>query len=366
VRIAPWASLHDIAYVQSLLVTGQRQPNDFTATAGAGFRAYLRDGPKATWTAQVLPEYVWWQRQSERRQLNGRYLLGFYGYFNRLTVEVKAGRQQQQQLVTPEVPVPVSSRLDGADVLAELTLTGVFSAFSAVSYNRETNLVDSLPDPETSQLRLLDRDETVVRAGVRWRPDRLWVVALGAEHSEATFAHSLLDRSNTGTAPVAEVHFQGRRVGFQLDAADRSLTATRGAEFVPFHELTGSAALSLGSAARIGTTLYSSRNLVYSLSADYAYLQDERVGIALNAGFGQRTSGRVFVEGGHEIYTAFSPATPARREDVSSYGASLTVALHRGLTVGVQGLHSRFDSNLPGGDRTYTSVGVTVNLVGFQ
>ena len=90
------------------------------------------------------------------------------------------------------------------------------------------------------------------------------------------------------------------------------------------------------------------------------------MGISLNAGFGQRTSGRIFVEKGHETYTAFSPATPARREDVSSFGAALTVALHRGLTVGVQGLRSRFDSNLPGGDRTYASVGVTVNLVGFQ
>src|SRR5436305_6624609 len=55
VRVAPWATLHDLAYVQSLLVTGQRQPNDFTATGGLGFRAYLRDGPKATWTAQPLP-----------------------------------------------------------------------------------------------------------------------------------------------------------------------------------------------------------------------------------------------------------------------------------------------------------------------
>ena len=107
VRVAPWATLRDIAYVSSLFTTGERPPDDLTATVGAGFRAYLRNGPKATWTAQVLPEYVWWQRQSQRRQLNGRYLLGFYGYFNHLTLEVRAGREQQQQLVTPEVPVPV-------------------------------------------------------------------------------------------------------------------------------------------------------------------------------------------------------------------------------------------------------------------
>lgn len=110
VRIAPWFSLHDIAYVQSVLTTGGEQlPNDLTATFGAGFRAYLHNGPKAIWTAQVLPEYVFWLHQTDRRQLDGRYQLGYNAYFNHLTVEAKAGREQLQQLVTPEVPVPVSS-----------------------------------------------------------------------------------------------------------------------------------------------------------------------------------------------------------------------------------------------------------------
>ena len=73
----PGPRLHDVAYVQSVLITGGEQlPNDLTATVGAGFRAYLRNGPKAIWTAQVLPEYVWWLRQTERRQLNGRYSAG--------------------------------------------------------------------------------------------------------------------------------------------------------------------------------------------------------------------------------------------------------------------------------------------------
>src|SRR5262245_3990916 len=60
VRIAPWMSLRDIAYVRNLFSNGPAPPNDWTATAGLGFRAYLRNGRKATWTAQVLPEYLWW------------------------------------------------------------------------------------------------------------------------------------------------------------------------------------------------------------------------------------------------------------------------------------------------------------------
>jgi hypothetical protein len=364
VRVAPWATLHDLAYVRSLFTTGDRQPSDLTATAGAGFRAYLRNGSKATWTAQVLPEYVWWQRQSRRRQLNGRYLLGFSGYFNHLTLEVQAGRQQQQQIVTPEVPVPVSSRNDGGEVLAELRLSRAFSLFAAAAVNRQSNLVSDVVDPRTGDLRLLDRDERVERLGVRWRPETRWSVGLGGEHTATEFTHQgAFDRSNSGTAPVAEIRFRGNHLGLQADAADRSLTARRGAVLVPFHGVTGNAAVTLGGAeTRASVTLYSSRDLIYSLSPLYPYLSDQRLGTALRVGFGQRTHARVFVEGGRNDYTAFSAVTPRRREDVSSYGGELTVELRRSLRLGIEGVRSRYDSNLPGQSRSYTAVGATITL----
>src|SRR4029077_7398342 len=98
VRIAPWLELRDVAYVRSLFSSGvQSSPSDFTATVGAGFHAYLRNTPKVTWSLGVLPEYVWWQRKTERRRLNGHYKLGVQGYFNRLTVEASGGREQQLQ-----------------------------------------------------------------------------------------------------------------------------------------------------------------------------------------------------------------------------------------------------------------------------
>jgi hypothetical protein len=367
VHIAPWAALRDVSYVRSIVFTGARLPNDVTATAGAGFRAYLRNGPKATWTAQVLPEYVWWHRQTQRRQLNGRYSLGFSGFFNHATLEVRAGRDQQQQVVTPEVPTPVSSRRDGAEILTELQLSGAFSLFAAVSANRQNNLVEDVSDPDLTRLRFLDRDERVERGGVRWRPSRRWSVALGGEHVAVDFTHQgTLDRSHSGTAPVTELRFKGNHMAFQADAAVRSLSASRGAEFVPFHGVTGGGSLTLGERGkRVNGTLYSSRSLVYSLSPLYAYLVDQRLGAALIVGVGERALGRFFVEGGTNDYTAFAATTPRRSEDLSSYGASLTVTLHRSLSLGIQGLRSQYRSNLPGGDRSYTSVGTTISLTGF-
>jgi hypothetical protein len=364
VRVAPWATLRDVAYTRSVFSTGEPLPNDLTATAGVGFRAYLRNGSKVTWTAQVLPEYVWWRRQSERRQLNGRYLLGVSGFFNHLTVELKAGRQQQVQIVSPEVPLPVSSRGDGGELLTELRLTGALSAFATVTVNRQNNVVDDTRDPLTGDLRLLDRDEQVVRTGLRWRPSDVWTVGLGAEHSRVDFLHGELDRSNSGTAPVAEVRLQGRLLGFEVDAAARSLRASRGSEFVPYDGVTGSAAVSLRSPVRLGGTLYASRNLEYSITPQYAYLLDERLGLALNLNLGQRAQSRLFAETGTNDYTPFT-GVQARNEDVYSYGGALEFNLRRGLVLGIQGVRTRFGSNLQAGDRSYTSVGATVRLTGL-
>lgn len=372
IRIAPWASIHDAAYVQSLYSTeGQATtPDDFTATVGAGFRAYLRNGPKAVWRAQLLPEYVWWGQQPERRQLNGRYTLGFHGFFNRLTLEVQGGREQQQRIVTPEVPEPVSARNDQGEILAEVELSHALFAFTAASVNRQENLVEEIDDPTINSIALLDREDRIARVGLRWQPREHWSVALGAERSETDFDSDVLDRSNAGTAPLAVFRYEGRRLGIGLDVASRSLEATGDSAFVPFDGVTGNAAVSLGQQTRLSGTFYANRNLLYSTSVDYAYLTDQRLGFVLNVGVRQRTQVRFFAETGTNDYTAYlatpqRPEAPRREEDVTSFGASTTLRVGRRASVGLHAIRSKFDSNLPTDDRSYTTVGTTINLLGI-
>ncbi|MFL6194439.1 MAG: hypothetical protein ACJ75H_09730 [Thermoanaerobaculia bacterium] len=365
-HIAPWAALHDVSYVRNFFANGIRTPNDLTATAGAGFRAYLRNGRKAAWTFQVLPEYVWWRDQADRRQINGRYLVAYSGFFNRLTLDVRGGREQQQRVVTPELPIPVSARRDLGEVLAEVEITPVIHAFASSALNHQNNLVEEGSGLEAEGLRLLDRDELVTRAGLRWIPRRQWSISLGAERSEVDFDHGTLDRSNAGTAPVAEVRFSGRRVAFETDIAARSLEARQGAQFVPYDRVTGSASLRLGSESHVSTNLYASRNLVYSLSPSYAYLTDDRLGISLTSRLGRRAQGRVFVEQGTEGYTAYLAGAPPREDELSSYGATVIINLRGGFNLTLQGLRAQFDSNLPGGDRNYSVAGAAIDFLGFK
>lgn len=364
VRIAPWIGLRDVAYVRSLYSTGSEPPADWTATVGAGFRAYLHTGRKVTWTAAALPEYVWWKDQADRRRVNGRYGLGVHGFFNRLSVELMADREEQQQIVTPEIPELANSRTDSLRLLSELKLTGAISAFAAGSIAEQTALDDDLPGSRVDQLSLLDREDRTARVGLRWRPREPWMFGLGVESTSSDFAESALDRSNEGTSPVLEARYERRRITVDADLAARSLEAREGAAFVAFDDVTGQASVQWTAAGGLSVSVYGNRDLLYSISPGYAYLSDERVGAAVLLSLIRQTQLRVFAETGTYDYTAFSPAAAPRSEDVDSFGGELTVNVWRSVNLEISGVRSEIDSNLPGSDRSYTAVGATLSLLG--
>lgn len=364
VRIAPLIGLRDVAYVRDLFGPEEEQESDVTATAGAGFRAYLRTGRKVTWIAQALPEYVWWNKRTDARRLN--LSGGLEGVFllNRLTVDVAASRVEQQTIVTPEVPELANTALDLVRLDAELELTPLLRPFVAARWGRQEGLVEDRDDASVERIGLLDRDERLLRAGLHWYPLEGWTVGLAAERTETGFDRAALDSSNEGTAPVLELQIDRPRIFFSADLAYRSLTATEGSRFVDYDGLIGNIALSLVPGSRLEAWIYANRELLYSLSSAYPYLQDQRVGLALGSGLGGRVRARIFVETGDNEYTALLPETPERLEDLTAYGGSLHFGLTDHLSLSFQATRLEIDSNLSGNDRSYTSGGLTLSLRG--
>ena len=361
VRVSPVAGLRDAAYVRNLFDSGGER-SDFTVTVAAGVRAYLRTGPKVTWIGTVVPEYVWWREREDARRLNQRYGLRTIGFFNRLTLEASAARDERQGIVSPEVPELVSSRADRIGVDAELKLTGATFLFASAGQGRQDNIVDELDDPRTRSLELLDREEQVLRAGLRWRPVSGLTFGVGAARSDVDFERSLRDSSNSGTGPVLEVVLDRRRVFFQADLVARSLEAETGSRFVDFDGVTGGASASFELGQRVGVTAYGSRAIVYSLSETQPYMDDRRIGISTRIGLAERLSFRVFAETGTHRYVAFLPAAPRRSDDLSAIGGGLRFELPGALQIELSAVRTDFDSNLPGNDRTYTVGGVTATL----
>jgi hypothetical protein len=366
VRVAPTLGLQDLAYVKSLLASGQAAPTDVTATVAGGVRLYLPTGPKVTWTGYVLPEYVWWRTETERRRLNDRLGVGFHAFWNQLTVEVSGGRDEAQRILTPELPRLADARVDHAELVAELVLSSRFSLFS-----RDTALVQkslaSADDPQSSLFDVLDRREEVERVGVHWRPIEGWVLGLGAEHSKVSFLDRRPgepDRSNAGTAPVVEAVFNHDRLFMNVDLAARSLTATEGSDFVRYHKVTGMTTFAYHTEAGPEVFVYGRRDLIYSLLFAYPYLDEERVGTSLHVRLGNRARGSLYLEGGSDGYTASVPGAPSRSDAVLSYGGSVELDLGRSASLVLSGVKSRYNSNIPGADRSFTSLGITVTLTG--
>jgi hypothetical protein len=365
VRIAPWVAVKDAAYVRNLVGNGLTERPDWTATVGAGARAYLHTGPKVIWTAYALPEYVWWRQQTAQRRLNDHLGADLFAFWNRLTLTAGASRQEAQRILTPEVLRLANGRVDRGSLALELRLSAKVSAFATGLVARSTSLADRANDPEELLLEGLDREERVVRGGLRWRPLSGWQIGLGAERSAVTFLDRLpgaIDRGNAGTAPVAEVLYDHGRLFVQADLAARSLAPTAGSSFVAFHKVTGSGAV--GWKLTLGAELfvYGNRNLVYSILPQYSYLDDQRLGISLHVSPGRNLGVRVFVEGGREDYTPFSPLAPRRIDDLSAFGGSVRLGLGRYAALTLQGGRTRFDSNLSGADRTFTTLGFAVGL----
>lgn len=362
VRIAPWFGISDVGYVNDgRRVEGETrsEQRQLAATGGVGFRAYLPTGPKVTWAVHLLPEYTW-AEDPELRRTNGRYGLGVFAFFNRLTVEATATRTQLFGIATSEVLRRVDTRNDRLSLAAEVEAFGSLHVFARFETSEVSNLTPSIDDPDLARLALLDRDEQVTRAGLRLRSRDNWVLAAGVESSDVVFATALANRSNTGTSPFLEVSRDGHKIDLTLDLVARSLEPKRGSTFDPFDEITGSFSVKLD-LGRIAPHLYFHRNLVYSVEDTSAYLLSDRAGISLKFPLGNRASIATFFEQGQDDYV--SPrAIGLRQDDQTAYGASLQWKLRGTLGLVLGASREDYTSNQPGADRQFDSIRAAVTL----
>ncbi|HEY0783138.1 MAG TPA: hypothetical protein VGE98_11830 [Thermoanaerobaculia bacterium] len=363
-RVDPRFSLQDVSYIDNVYGTETQTKSDFTATIGAGLRAYLRTGRKVIWNAHYLPKYVWWKDLTDRRRFNNRFGLGVAAYGNRFTLEAQAERDEEQHIVTAEVLQPASLRQDHGALNVDAQLATSLSAVVGVSLTEYTSLTDILPTagiPIGTSLRLLDRRESVERAGLRYTPESDLAISLLGEHTDTRFGRGALNRSNSGISPVLEFKLDRKRTFVRADVAARSLDSDRGGQFVSFHQATGSADVGLGVGGRLELWFYGNRNLAYSLLPAYSYLTDERVGVAPRLKLGWRTYFRVYAETGDQHYFVFTPGTPKRTDDYTAYGAVLHMDFASAAAFELKGGHTSYTSNLKGFDRSFDSF--TVGLV---
>jgi hypothetical protein len=380
-RLSPWFAVRDAAYVSDAFSgssgdgIGQgsqaEEDPDFTISVGAGLQGFVPFGSKTFVTFDVLPQYVWWQEQEERRRLNGYYGAGLFAFFNRLNGEATVRRSEEQAVITPEFEQRIHSRQDRIAGTMELEITpAVFVFASAEAFELDTLTEDLGGDPRLPPFQQLDRQERVLRGGLEYRSGDRLRLGVGVERSEAEFNldESGRDRSNSGTAPVVEMAYTGPR--FQLDGglAFRSLEPAPGSEFVPFDETTGRIRASMTPRWRLSYTLYGTRGLDYSLDESYSHFTEERFGLAISSRVGRASAVNLFAEVGVHDYVISGLAAPGvlpREDDFTAYGTSIQLQLEDRVRLVFGVARTELESDIPGIDRSLTVFQTTVEISAF-
>ncbi len=356
--IHPWVGISDLSYIDDDggPPGGENSESDYTATVGAGVRAYL-PLRNATLALHVLPEYVWWKDSDDRRRLNGRYGAGLFTNLGRTGLEVSATRIQSAPFVSRELQQKITTRDDEGEVAVEVDVGRGVALFGGGSVRR-VRFLRASDDPE--RVDELERDEEVARAGVRFQLPRSLTIGLGVESSTVDFVRSET-RSNSGTSPILQIDFDALPISFSAHLAWRDLEAETGSSFVPYDAVTGSARLAWRTTGRLDVQLFADRNLVYSASQEWAYYEDTTVGAGIRFGLSSRTSLRLFADRGRDEYSAFAASPVERRDDFDSFGGDFLFRMGR-FSVNLGATKTDYDSNLEDFDRSITVIHSGLNM----
>ncbi|MEM7583021.1 MAG: hypothetical protein AAF560_06550 [Acidobacteriota bacterium] len=349
----PWVGLRDIAFVDPALRTDSLEESDFTATIGVGVRGYVPIGPEMTLALHALPEYVWWKDLDERRRINGRYGAGLFGNLGRTGLEISLSRTDDASFVSREIEQKVNSEDLTAKVSAEVDVGAGFSLFAEGNV-RQIRFAALEEDSALRGLDSLERDEDLLRAGVRVLLPRGLRLGLGVESSQVDFEQNAL-RSNSGTSPLLQVDFDSGRVALALNLAFRDLEPEPGSQFVPYDDVTGSFRTVWRVGGNTQLQLFGDRNLVYSTQDRWAYFEDTGIGVGVKTSLSSRLSLRVFAMDGSNDYVNFEPTAPQRVDDFEAYGGEVRIEIDR-FTLTLGAAVSDYTSNFEEFDRSTTTI----------
>jgi hypothetical protein len=361
-RLAPWFALQNVSWVNNVYGTTLNPQSDVTATVSLGLHGYVPAGPKLVFALYALPEYVWWNDLAYLSGWNGKYGLGVFGYFNRVTMEVQAGNWSSQEFYSSANPIPVNVQQQRGAATLEVEVLGRLSVFGNAWEDRwRYKSQSALPG---DILQLSDRDETMVGGGLRYRFSDSFALAIGYENLTTDFLVGVSNRSNSGEGRTLEVNLRGHHFWTIARLTDLSLRAEGVSDFPPFDGTTGQVQIGWKPGGKLEWQAYGGRNLSYTLIALQSYYIDERWGLALQSPLGWRTTGRIFWEQGRDQYPSSSGDGIRRTDDFNGYGLSLNVKLGEGSAVWLEGARTDYTSILPEFNRVVTRIQVTLSLAG--
>ncbi len=362
-RLAPWLALDDFSYVDNVFGTVGDKTSDVSTTASVGLQGNIPIGPKLVLGLYALPRYTWWAHLSELRAWNYQYGAGLFGYFNRLTLELKAGKSKQQQFQNPEFGPPAEETSRSFSAVTEVVLLGrlsVFATGSRAELSFEQPGSANLPGMSFSSL---DRDEDLATAGLRYRWSPQVAVGVGIQASRVAFVNSEQDRSNSGKGALVDMQLGFRSISLTVSYANMRLRPAGASEFQSFDGLVGRSQLGWRGGTGWEAGIYGGRSLSFGFAGLSSYSEDIRYGASLSFPLGWRARLGGYVETGTITYLGSAGSSADRKEDVSAIGTDANIKLG-GWAVRVGVARSRYSGVSALGNRAVNRVSASLSLPG--
>lgn len=347
-RVQPRLSIRDLGYNNNVFGTTDNPVSDWTATVAGGAHWTLPFGPKTYFRGDVIPEYTYYQKLSDRRFFGGTYNVGALALMNHLSLAATAGSAKNMALLSSELEAPVIRRTNNFEIDGELEFSRALSLFGNVAGDRPRYSIGAL-GTDIAAVNQLDRNDAAARAGIRFRPLSFFDVSIAQERTTSKFTVDPLHRDNSGRAVLVGFHYDRPRAFANMTIGRRTGDATNGSTFPKFTTTTGSLFVGYSLVAPITLEPYWQGRLQYGLSSTQPYFIETRYGLGLRYRIGNRFVVRGFGEIGSNDYNIPGHGTPGvavRKDDVKTYGASFAARTYRRMAVTIGLSKSDYTSNL--------------------
>jgi hypothetical protein len=351
-KVQPVFDLRDLGWNNNVFGTATNPVGDWTATVAAGARLIAPLGSKLFVRGIAVPEYTWYQKTTELRNLGGTYGGGILGLFNRLAFEASGGYRSWVTIVNSESQATAIENLTWGRGRLEVAIFRRLALFGGFDVAETRYNDNALPEDLAYQVNLLDRTETAWRGGLRYKfSDQ---ISLGAqvEWTRANFVLEAYDRDNQSTGYLLVARYDQPRFYLVASGGYRIGTAQNaGSLYPPYRTGTYSFFASYFVLKGVELQVFGHRRPVDSYFLDNPYFFETRTAVAANVAVGQPV--KVFAYGmlGPNVYPVAVYAGSelvARRDDTTEYGGGIEFRFYRDAVLRLVASEWRVSSNIPG------------------
>lgn len=365
-KLRPQLSIGNFGYTNNFFgETDADRQDDYTGSVTGGVRAIVPVGGRVFLRGSVLPTYTWYARHVDRRTFGGTYEASALFYLSRFSFHLTGGSFKQTVGLSSEVEQPVEQKVLSGRLLGQWEFGSRMALVGDVNVSRRRLGGKGLSDADRQTLAGLDGTDTVWSVGVRRKVGSRLLLGVSYERGNLTFVNEGTLRDATSEGVMGSAFLDRSRLDVNVYAGYRKLRPAAGSSFAGYDGPSGGANVSWALSRLFSLNVFARSNLVSSNYGESTMYDERRVGGGL--GFSPRVVSLVVAyEVGTNKYVA--PSTQAdgsavrRNDDVKTVRGTLRGHVGRLLTLGVEASESRYESNLPGFDRSIFRVGTTIGF----